>query len=319
MKYNEKLMPSRTSPIWLNKRIRIWTGIRNNLDNEIHYFNHGIFALSKGGIELSNSEDKITIKGLDKMALMDGTISGELKDVKTVIPAGVLIHEAIRSTASTLGLEVKLLIDDHPHATPYKIERQAGDTVWSILEELTGLYMNWQCYYDVNGFLNFNQRVPKSAKLSDPIMWDFTETNISIDFSTDIDFDNIKNSYVIRGRIDDETGIQAIAIYEIRDVNEPNSPFTIEKLKEERIFVKTEEKYFDDEACRQCLEYEKFKHTNFNERISFTCVPIYFLDVNHVIACKSSESNETAKYVIDSIDFGLKHDSPMNISGYKLY
>ena len=60
-------------------------------------------------------------------------------------------------------------------------------------------------------------------------------------------------------------------------------------------------------------------HTNFNEKVNFTCIPLLFLDVNKLINFNSPNHNLFGKYVIENISLGLKFDSLMNITAYKVY
>ena len=317
LKYSARLIPSPDSPIWLNKKMRVWTGIFDNVNETVEYYNHGIFYMSRVNIDTTNGSESISIEGLDKTVFLNGTISGQLKS-RNVIPANTPIHQAIRSTASTLGNETKLLIDTSTFNTPFEIERARGDTVWSLLDELTRLYMNWQIYYDVNGFLNFNQR---PSRLNDPVLWDFTDTDTTLNASGVRNFDHIRNSFLVYGKVNMTTGVQAQATAQITNASDPNSPFTIERLgglpDGERVLVITDDNYFTNEQCLQRLNFEKFQRTNFNERISFSTVPIDFLDVNQIINYKLQD-DEVSKYVIDSINFGLRYDAVMNIEAYKL-
>jgi hypothetical protein len=314
--YKQKLMPDESSPIWLNKKIRVFIGIKDLIKEEIIYFNYGIFFMSSVSIECSISESKIIINCLDKMAFLDGTISGQMIGAnKITVEAGTPIHEAIKNFAITYGFETKFLIDNHEENTEYTIEKKSGDTVWSVLDELTKLYFNWQCYYDKDGYLNFNK---KKNKLADPVIFSFKNKDMRISHNVTFDFSNIKNSYVVYGKLLKD-GTQPKANYEITNLTEPNSPFTIEKIGK-RTFVETKDKYTNLKQCQEYLNFQKFKHTNFNEQISFECIPFYFLDIGDVIECETiKDSKIYDKYVINKINIGLKYDSPMSIVAYKIY
>lgn len=311
--FNKKFIPNESSPIWLNKRFRLLVGIENIITNEVVYFNFGVFIISNPTIDIQVSGEFMSIKGYDKTCMLDGTISGEL-DAKIVINQDIPIHDAIRSTAEILGGETRLLIDTHEYNTPYKIEKDAGTTVWEILDELRKLYMNWELYYDVDGYLRFNKI---KNKLNDMVIYDFLNDDLITAKTIEIDFENIKNYFRVYGKLK-EDGSQPMAEISITNANYPNSPFTIEKIKK-RSLIKTEDNYFTEDACIQGAEYEKFLHTNFNEKVNFTCIPLLFLDVNKLINFNSPNHNLFGKYVIENISLGLKFDSLMNITAYKVY
>lgn len=315
--YKPRLMPAKDSPIWLNKRIRIHIGIKSLLNDVIYYFDYGIFAMAKVDINISSSENVLNINCLDKMAFLDGTMGGQINSKeleKLVIEPNTPIHEAIKYVVKTHGFETKLLIDTHESSTSYKIEKKPGDTVWSVLEELSGLHFDWQCYYDKNGYFNFNKR---KNKLFDPIVWS-TKGNkdLRLSHSSNINFDNIRNSFTIHGMLSD-SGLQTKVYYEITKNTEPNSPFTVEDIGM-RTFFEKKDKY-DLKNCEEYLNFKKFKHTNFNEQITFTCVPLYFLDIGDVIEYNLPNTDVYEKYVIDKIECSLKYDVPMSITAYKIY
>lgn len=311
--FNEEFIPNESSPIWLNKRFRLLIGLEDIITNEIIYFNFGIFVISNPIIDIQISGEFISIKGYDKSCLLDGTISGEL-ETKTIINEDIPIHEAIKSTAQTLGGETRLLIDNHEHNTPYKIEKDFGSTTWEVLDELRSLYMNWELYYDIDGYLRFNKI---KNKLNDMVIYDFLDDSLLTAKQIEINFQNIKNYFRVYGRLQDN-GIQPMAELAITNVNYPDSPFTIEKIKQ-RNWIKNEDSYFTDDACMQRVEYEKFLHTNFNEKVVFSSIPLLFLDVNKSISFNSPQHNLFGKYVVESINLGLKFDSLMNITAYKIY
>lgn len=313
MVLNSKLFPSISSPIWLNKRFKLLIGIKDILTDEYIFFNWGIYSISNPTVDIQISENTINIRGYDKSCFLDGTISGYLENVVR-IPVEVPIHKAIRETAITNGGETKLLIDTHEYTTPYEIEKQPNDTVWGLLDELTKLYMNYELYYDVNGYLRFNK---VKNMLNDSVIFNFENDDLINAKQLDIDFNNIKNHIVVYGRLR-EDGLQVKAEKSITDEYNPLSPFTIEKIGKRNLVI-IEDKYFTDEQCQIRAEYEEWKHTNFNEKITITCVPILFLDVNKLIEVNSSKYNISGKYIIENLSLGLKYDSIMTITAWKIY
>lgn len=316
LKLKSEYIPSISSQIWLNKRFKLWIGIKDILTDDIVYFNKGIYVISNPIIDIQITEKTISIKGYDKMCLINGEISGYLKN-KVIINENIPIHEAIRATMSNLGGENKLLIETHEYNTPYKIEKSIGNTIWDIIEELKDLYMDYQAYYDNNGYFRFDKI---KNKINDSIIWNFNDHDFRINSSNEINFNNIKNNIIVYGKLKDD-GIQPKATVSITEANNPNNPFKIDGINGigERSLSIEEDKYYTIEACQQRANYELWKHSNFLETISISCVPIYLIDVNNLVEFNSVEDNVIGKYIINNINESLRYDGLMNIQAYKIY
>jgi len=310
-----KLSITPSSPLWINKRFRLWIGITSLFTGQVVYFNMGTYIINDPTVDIQIADKTVSINGLDKMCYLDGTVSGEL-DKKTIIGVDIPISDAIKETVKLSG-ETKLLIDTSPYKTPYQIEKEAGSTIYDVLEELQNLYMTWKCFYDAQG--NFVFRQIKNH-LNDPVMFDFSQYNVIQTIQQDIKYSNIKNYFKVIGRVNSD-GTQYSSELYVRDSKYPNLPFTIEKMGEftTRNLVIVENKYYEQKQCDDRLEYEFLKHNNFADTINFTCVPLYFLDVDMVVYINRPDDNIVGNYCITSISCGLKADSLMNINAYKIY
>jgi len=308
-----KLIPSPSSPIWLNKRFRVWVGIKGLSTGEIVWFNYGIYVISDPSIDIQISSKTISIKGYDKCCLLNDDISGQLMN-KVIIEAGTPISIAIKSTVMTQGLETRFLIDTSPYVVPYKIEKDAGSSVWDIIEELTNLYLSWESYYNVDGYFVFKE---KKNKLNSPIIWNFEEKDFRLNNSMEVNYKNIRNNYSIYGKLLDD-GTQVKALKTLTNVNSPNSDFTVEKIGQRNYFKNYDKLYTQAQIDAQ-LEYDIFLHTNANETININSVPIYFLDVNNNIYFNSPEDNLVGKYCITNLNIPLKVDSNMGVQAFKIY
>jgi hypothetical protein len=310
-----KLVLSSTSPLWINKRFRLWVGILYLFTGDIIWYDQGVYIINDPIIDIQINSNTISIKGLDKMAMIDNTLSGELK-VKTVIPVGTPISDAIKSTAQLSG-ETKLLIDTSPYTIPYKIEKEAGNSIYDVLKEIQDLYMTWKCFYDVNG--NFVFRQIKNH-LSDPIVFDFSQYNVIQSISQTVKYSNVKNYIKVIGKLLD-TGAQYTSELYVHDAQYPFNPFTIEKMGEQstRNLIISGDKYYTQQQVDDRRDYEFLVHSNFADTISISCIPLLFLDTDQIIYINMPEYNIEGKYCITSISCGLKHSDLMQISAYKLY
>jgi hypothetical protein len=62
-----------------------------------------------------------------------------------------------------------------------------------------------------------------------------------------------------------------------------------------------------------------FTHTNYNESITISCVPIYTLDVNEIVNVLDLETQILGNYYIQSISFDFSEGAQMSIAAQKIY
>lgn len=110
--------------------------------------------------------------------------------------------------------------------------------------------------------------------------------------------------------------------YGFAEDENPDSPFYVEGTVGRIHTV-----YFDgdyanclsDSLCEQRALFELWQHTNLNDTITLTCVPIPWLDVNIKVQYTSQRSGETHEYIIKSISFGLAAGDNMSITMSRFY
>jgi hypothetical protein len=306
---NNKLLPSPTSYVWLNYKFRLWIGLKDLLTDEIVWFNKGIYLLNKPSVNYSLTGKTISLEGYDKMCWYDGTLNGEMTN-PLIIPVGTDINNAIKSVVQTYG-ETKFNMDLINKTTPYTIEKQAGDTYYNVLKELCDLYAGWEIFFDENGWFVYRQI---KDGISDPIVWDFSQTDLTVNYQNEPDFQNVKNHIQIWGTLhDDGTQIK----YTIEN-NDANSPFNIDKIGRRDLTI-IDENIYTNEQAQARAEYELKKHSNLNEKINISCLPIYYLDVNNAVYFNNSEVGISGKYLITNISLPLKYDGIMSFDAYKIY
>lgn len=105
------------------------------------------------------------------------------------------------------------------------------------------------------------------------------------------------------------------------DVN-PNSPFnvngTVGRIRLP-LFGGEYENIFSDTLAQQRAEYELWLHTNMNNTITLTCVPVPWLDVNILVSYTDMRNKETNLYIIKSINFGLSPGDSMTVTMMRFY
>lgn len=188
--------------IWLDKYLRVWVGTYSLMTGEISWTNCGIFIIDAPNYHYDISNNTLTISLLDLMAKLTGVRNGYLKGIPVKIDAGVDIRSAIISTLA-LGDFNKYIVamPPSPSTVPFDLEFSQGSTVYDVLKGLVNIYSDYEMFFDVNGTFIY-QKIPTGD--NDPILVDDTLWD-SINASEDIaiDFQNVKNSIEIYGRIHD--------------------------------------------------------------------------------------------------------------------
>ena len=353
----ENFLPKENSVFWINKKFKLYTGLKKIDENYIYWFNKGVYAIKDPTVNVSISDNTITISGLDKASIYNGDISGQL-EYETIIEveSGAYAHEAISGIMRDGG-ETKLLISNTDLKIPYKIESAIGDVRWDIVDELTNLFYNYQAYYNIDGYFVFEEKpmYQSNKEHINDIAIDFSEDykntvlqtkphNLIISINREIAYSNIKNKVVVYGGVHND-GYQPR--YEIRVDNNSyhDSPYTVEKLNERnsdgsliyRTLVIQDDSYVDDgvaenetdnmetvhaysiDLCKQRAIQEVYLHQQATDKITINCIPIYSLDVNEVIYVDDSKSGAIGEYVINNISCGLGAGDTMSITANKLW
>ncbi len=313
---------SEDSKIWMDKWFRVEIGIKNLKTDKIVWLNKGVFAIHNPSVRYSSAEKTLHIEGLDLMCTLDGTLGGDL-GIITKILSEAGISESIKTTVWRLGKisQSQIYIEQNDLIMPYDIEKTPTDTIYSILEELRNLYMDWEVFFDENG--RFVYQKIKNRYVANPvpnydndiITFNFLEEHdLVVDYNVQYLFDNVKNKIVVWGKLRDD-GLQIH--YELINNND-NSPFSVNKNLGTIPMSIVDDKIFTEEQARQRCEYELYKHNNMNSRVNISCVPIYFLDVNKLIEFNKPEINLDGKYLIDTISIPLSYDGTMSLSAHKV-
>lgn len=105
------------------------------------------------------------------------------------------------------------------------------------------------------------------------------------------------------------------------DVN-PNSPFnvngTVGRIRLP-LFGGEYENIFSDDLAQQRAERELWLHTNMNNTITLTCIPVYWIDVNILCNYSTQRNGSLSQYLIKSINLGLAPTDNMSITMMKFY
>lgn len=110
--------------------------------------------------------------------------------------------------------------------------------------------------------------------------------------------------------------------YGYAEDDNPQSPFYVEGTVGRirlPLFGSEYENCYSDDLAQQRAERELWLHTNMNNSITLTCVPVYWLDVNLLVSYTSMVTKETNLYIIKSINFGLAPGDVMTVDMIRFY
>lgn len=286
-----------SSVFWLNKKFKLYIGLKVFDTDEIYWFKNGTYAIQDPSLNITVSENSISINGLDKMSLYNGDIGGQLP-YSTMIEVGEgtatpYAHEAVRAIMYDGG-ESNLIIGNTELKIPYKIESAVGDTRWDLVNKITELFYNYQAYYNIDGYFVFDKKPSYKSdgdNVINTIAIDFSLkywNNLIVSIKRDILYSNIKNKIVVYGGVQDD-GYQPFAEIVVDDKKYPYSPYTVEKLNEKysdsspmyRIYVVQDDSYIDsiydfvlyDSNLNNIMSYPYRCCVKYNDRF-YKCINI---------------------------------------------
>ena len=70
-------------------------------------------------------------------------------------------------------------------------------------------------------------------------------------------------------------------------------------------------------SAKETLDNLVYQHTYYQESISISAIPIYYLEPNTRIAIYDQNTNIAGDYLIKSIGYSLAHDGMMTITATK--
>ena len=74
-----------------------------------------------------------------------------------------------------------------------------------------------------------------------------------------------------------------------------------------------------DDLAYQRAKYELYMHTNMQNSITLSCLPVYWLEVNTLVEYTLLKNNQKGQYLIKSFSYGFDIDDKMTITMIKYY
>lgn len=303
---NSKLEVGPNSPFWINKRLKVFTGV-DDYNGNTYWFDHGIFVPTQVDTNAMITGRTMALTALDKMHLADNPALSTIR-----LRVDEPITECLKMLADEYG-EKKFLFDDIDYTMPHEYELLVGDSIQEAMKEVANMYMGYDVFYNTDGYLCYSKQ---QNRKNDAPIWDFSGSN---DFTTQrtisADYTKIYNNFMVYGYYDDETASQPKYHLTIED---DTHPFSVNNMGYKHTLVVEEDTYTKEEQCKLRAEYEKQQAENLINNFSITTVPIYPLnDVNRVINVTDNGNRYTC--LVDTISYPFNVDGVMTIGCHEIF
>lgn len=245
-------------------------------DGTDYWITQGVFILNDPITSSLFSESLITINGIDKFGLIDGSLGGELGYVYQ-IPLGTDVSQAIRDTLALSNDPQVPIIDTFliGKTVPYTMIYQPSDNLGKILVDLAQLY-SCSIYYNTIGQLVIERDIDDSIK---PSIWDYSVDEFAYQGSKNTyKWSEMYNSVLVVGSNISGTSVS----YKTQNLN-LLSPTSIPNLNNwERIFYYQSDTLSTIQQCDDLSAYILKRKTAQQNEIQITSVPIYHLDADNI-------------------------------------
>lgn len=303
-----RFLPDPLNEIWLNTKIRIYTGLLVN--GEEYWNSQGIFVLGEPEINSNFAEKTVTLNLYDKFAMLDGTLAGELL-YDFIIDVDTSLADAVKSIFVAAG-EVKLpIIEPTSEILPFTIIINASQTYFDILDKLAETF-SWSVYFDRNGFPRFE--TPSDIN-SDASIWNFEEDDILyMGGNKRLDFTKVKNKIRVVGNTSDLGEIYD-AISEDTDANSP----TRTSLIGERTKLIEDDIIYSTDLSQQRADWEKQQAISIYESTDMKCIPVDILDVDNVCSVFDTSLDLNGdRLLLQSINLPLRQTTSQSLKVWKI-
>jgi hypothetical protein len=285
--------------IWLDKRIKLWIGVKVN--GKFKFIPQGIFVLTDFSASSSyTGEKKASLSGSDKWSLLSGEPIGKFIN-QTTINTGTKISDAIKIIAKDGGID-KFIFDHCDVTVPFVLSYEMGDSRGKAIKELADLAV-YSIYFDVNGYLCFRPQVDLETM---PSVWTYDKSEYTLYAGSEkkLDHTDLYNKVLVIGGSSQTPTVTAIAV----DDN-PNSPTSIQQINE-RLFLfnnGSSDPLIHSQLLAQArADYELKNHLRIAERqtISLICNPLH--EAEDVITLVEDWTNTNDKYELISFTIPLR-------------
>ena len=316
-----KYIPSPNSPIWFDKKFKLWIGVSDGED--IYWWFQGVYIIR----EANMSNGVVNIEAVDKGGLLDGTLKMNMAESQYIIPSGQSITTLIRDTLMLdMGTDSSSTGDNHLHKpidpippivqydfnniiTQSEISVDTNSYIGDMFTTIANSY-GADVYYNCNGNMVLSKMADENRVDGYKYMarqWNFYNTlssysNANLTYS----FERI-NSVTVCTNSNSQENVSYTAYN-----NNPLSELRVDTIGVRRLETQ-EIPYILGETteqmklrCQQYAEYLLLKESMKGLNISFNCPIIPHMDVNKTIEITDSRYGLDANiFVVQSITIPL--------------
>ena len=195
MKYSNENWNSADKYKLMTYYIVPYVGIKHIRLNKILWYKLGTFAFDSRSFTYNESSSTLSFQCLDLMSYLNGTLSGELKDIKIEIEAENNIRNVIIRLLEECNI-TEYNIVDMINLIPYDKE-YSSTTYYAIIKELLDLYAGYEMYFDIDGVFTID-KIP-TCEYDDNILDDTIIEPLLISQSGSFSYENIYNHIKVYG------------------------------------------------------------------------------------------------------------------------
>lgn len=196
--------------IWLDKRLRVYYGMRSQRTKKIIWYKLGIFCYISMKYTYSKNQKLLSLDCSDLMAQYDGTLNGQISGrgssnsysshiIQTLsIPAGEDIRSSVIAILNLAGI-TNYVVEDIGKEIPYDLTFNTGSSYADIWKKIRDLYESWEFFFDEDGTFIW-QRVPTCLE-DDIILNDEVLESIVINEEATPVFSGIYNVTEVWGKV----------------------------------------------------------------------------------------------------------------------
>lgn len=137
-----------------------YIGIRLVRTNEIIWYKLGTFVFNNMDFTYDESSSKLNIQCYDLMCTLNGTLGGEIKDLKIKYERGANIRSVLVDTIIDAGIR-DFYVCSIENTLPYDLE-YSSTTYYEILSNIVNLYPKYRLYFNLDGQLIIDE-IPTCA------------------------------------------------------------------------------------------------------------------------------------------------------------
>lgn len=183
--------------VLMKRYIRPYVGIRYVRTGQIIWYLMGTFCFVETNWQYNSSAHILSLSCEDLMCSINGTLNGNVPDLKIKILEGENIRQSILVLLKEIGIK-KYLLNEIDKYVPYDLEF-SGSTYYEILKEIMGLYAGYEMFFDINGTFVI-QKIP-TGEFDANLINDEIIQPLLISDNGSFSFSGIYNHVQVYGRV----------------------------------------------------------------------------------------------------------------------